>query len=104
MKQDVITSAQSFLDSHPETKHHFDEVTKLVNGFESPYGMELLSTVHWVVTHECAGDEINPDEVVSKVHSWSERAAQKKPVHIKIKAAFKRLCDEQWLNKVAPSL
>ena len=37
LKQDAITSAQSFLDSHPETKHHFDEVTKLVNGFESPY-------------------------------------------------------------------
>ncbi|HIF9346834.1 TPA: type II toxin-antitoxin system antitoxin DNA ADP-ribosyl glycohydrolase DarG [Photobacterium damselae] len=102
LKQDAITSAQSFLDSHKETKHHFDEVTKLVNGFESPYGMELLSTVHWVVTQECTGDKINPDEVIDKVHSWSERKAKMKPVHIK--AALQRLCDEQWLDKVAPTL
>ena len=28
----------------------FDRVSNLIEGFETPYGMELISSVHWVVT------------------------------------------------------
>lgn len=99
LKDGAINDAQSFLSSHPETKQHFDEVTKLVDGFESPYGMELLSTVHWVVTQECPQGDVILDDVIEKVHTWSERKAQMKPAHIK--AALQRLQDESWLDKTA---
>lgn len=99
LKEGAINDAQSFLATHPETKQNFDEVTKLLNGFESPYGMELLSTVHWVVTRECSLEKIELEDVIAKVHNWSERKAQMKPAHIK--AALARLQEQQWLIKAS---
>jgi hypothetical protein len=37
--------ALAFLDAHPDTKATFDRVAELVQGFETPFGMELLATV-----------------------------------------------------------
>lgn len=99
LKNGAFDEAQLFLATHPKTKQNFDEVTKLVDGFESPYGMELLSTVHWVATQECSLEEVNPENVIKKVHAWSERKTQMKPAHIK--AALQRLQDESWLEKTA---
>jgi hypothetical protein len=48
----AIQEASAFLDQHAESRERFACVTRLVEGFESPYGLELLSTVHWVMTHE----------------------------------------------------
>lgn len=40
---------------HSEAKNWLpalEQVSKLINGFESPFGMELLATVDWLVTEE----------------------------------------------------
>lgn len=42
---------------------------KLIDGFESPYGMELLSTVDWLLEHEHIRPE--PDAVLKGVKRWS---------------------------------
>ena len=34
------------------TRQRFERVAELVDGFESSFGLELLSTVHWVLEHE----------------------------------------------------
>lgn len=100
LQEKAAVEAQAFLAEHPSTKKHFDDVKRLVDGFESPYGMELLSTVHWVATQECSAECIELEDLVSKVHSWSERKALMKPAHIQV--ALQRLYDGQWLNKTAP--
>jgi len=44
-----------YLRSTPETKEllpALDHAASLIEGFESPLGMELLSTVHWLATQE----------------------------------------------------
>lgn len=69
----AVDDASNFLKEYPETRKKFDKVTQLVEGFESPYGLELLATVHWVVNNENA-DTI--EDVVTGVHSWSERKSQ----------------------------
>lgn len=70
-----------------------DRVASLIEGFESPFGMELLSTVHWVMHHEA-----NPDDfadVAAKVHAWSSRKrSQMKDGHIR--AAWMRLREQGW--------
>ncbi|MCC5669167.1 hypothetical protein LC653_36310 [Nostoc sp. CHAB 5784] len=33
-----------------ETQKRLERVSNLIIGFETPYGMELLVTVHWVGT------------------------------------------------------
>jgi hypothetical protein len=46
--------ARAFLNGHPATLERFARVAKLVEGFESSFGMELLATVHWVMKQEGA--------------------------------------------------
>jgi len=62
--------AEAFLRDHPETSQRFERVADLINGFETSYGMELLSTVHWVASEEGAS---GADEVVSKFYAWNDR-------------------------------
>jgi hypothetical protein len=40
------------------------KVARLVEGFESPFGLELLSTVHWVTEQEPVG---SIDDVVNQI-------------------------------------
>ncbi|MFZ5443407.1 MAG: type II toxin-antitoxin system antitoxin DNA ADP-ribosyl glycohydrolase DarG [Myxococcota bacterium] len=85
-------AANSFLASRPETMERLDRVAKLIDGFESPFGMELLSTVHWVMKQEGAR-ELEP--VVARVHAWSARKkSAMKPGHIQ--AAWARLREARW--------
>ena len=66
----AVKDASEFLLHHPDTRARFDRVADLVEGFESPFGMELLSTVHWVIR----GDSVHSvDEAVRRVHAWNNR-------------------------------
>lgn len=72
-------------------------VKRLIEGFETPYGMELLTTVHWVA------DQIDPQArhqlaaAISGVHRWNERKAKFQPEHIT--TAWQRLYDEGWFDE-----
>lgn len=69
----AIEDAKAFLHKDAETRERFVRVTKLVEGFESPFGLELLATVHWVMKYEHT-DSI--EEVVSHVYDWNNRKLQ----------------------------
>lgn len=71
--------AEGFLAQHAETRARFERVADLVQGFETPFGLELLSSVHWVVTREKAQTE---EEVVQRVYAWNERKRQFSPRQI----------------------
>lgn len=66
----VTDAASEIIESHPETQARFDRVASLIHGFETPFGMELLATVHWVCTREGAKSE---DEAIQKTYAWSDR-------------------------------
>ena len=83
--------AVGFLESHRETQGRFDRVANLIQGFETPFCMELLSTVHWVVMQEGAE---TVEETLSKVHQWNRRKLMFKPQHIEI--ARERLLNAGW--------
>jgi O-acetyl-ADP-ribose deacetylase (regulator of RNase III) len=71
------------------------KVRKLIEGFESPFGLELLSTVYWIIKHDNVDIE-NTDDVVKAVHSWNSRKKKiMNPEHIKI--ALKRI--SEFYNK-----
>jgi len=70
-----------------------ERVEQLINGFQSPYGMELLSTVHWVATHERADA---PEKAVVAVHKWNSRKKNMmKPKHISV--AWHHLRENAWI-------
>lgn len=69
----AIEEAEAFLARDTDTRSRFDRVADLVEGFESPAGMELLSTVHWVMKREGVS---STQDIVNRVHAWSPRKQQ----------------------------
>lgn len=100
LKEGAIEEAEAFLSLQSDREaanQRIQRVVDLIEGFESPYGLELLATVHWVVDKESAATF---DEVVGKVHAWNERKRKvMKPEHLGITLA--RLRDEGWLPAMA---
>jgi len=86
--------AESYLNDHPATRERLERVEQLIGGFETPYGMELLSTVHWIEIHK-KHRELN--RLIAIVHQWSGRKRTiMKDEHIKI--AFERLKVLGWID------
>ena len=88
----VVPDALAFLKNHPETVARFERVADLVEGFETPFGMELLASVHWVAAKE---GPRSPDAVVAAVHGWNERKLQFTPPQIQM--ALGMLKEKGWL-------
>ena len=90
---EAVNQAQSFLDNHPETRERFDRVASLVEGFETPFGLELLATAHWVATRE-GGNTL--ERVIEKTHAWNARKHMFEPSQIRI--AWEVLNRKGWLT------
>jgi len=69
----AVKDARALLDQRPETNERFERVAQLVEGFESPFGLELLATVHWVMTRE---DARSKADVVRNTYEWGSRKEQ----------------------------
>lgn len=98
LKPDASRLAEDYLKKHEATRERLDRVGNLIEGFETPYGMELLSTVHWVTTREEAQTQ---DEVLLRTYAWNERKRMFKPDHVRI--AWQVLKDKGWLATEPPN-
>ena len=99
----VLPGALSEADAFIQTRgrHELNEqvfrVRKLIDGFETPYGMELLATVHWVGMHEAVR---TADEAIEAVYKWNARKrAVLRKEHIRL--AWRRLSDEGWFRETS---
>lgn len=88
----VIEDAQRALAQHADTTARFHRVTDLVDGFETPFGMELLATVHWVAKHGAR----SPDAAVDAVYGWNQRKQQFASDQIKV--AWQVLANKGWIE------
>jgi O-acetyl-ADP-ribose deacetylase (regulator of RNase III) len=88
----AMKDAESFLKEKRETVSRFDRVGELVEGFETPFGLELLATVHWVVKHENA---TSADDAATKVYAWNDR--KKHFSERQIRVAYDTLREKGWL-------
>ena len=92
---DAVEEAEAFLSTDAEAQRRFKLVAELIEGFETPFGMELLATVHWVGTH-AEDARRDPAAAGAAVRQWNTRkAALMKPQHVQ--AAWERLHQEHWL-------
>jgi O-acetyl-ADP-ribose deacetylase (regulator of RNase III) len=88
----AVKDAEAFLEDKQETIGRFDRVGELVEGFETPFGLELLATVHWVVRHENA---TSAEDATAKVYAWNDRKMRFSPRQIGI--ALDALRAKGWL-------
>ncbi|WP_298325373.1 macro domain-containing protein [Asticcacaulis sp.] len=89
----AVDEAELVLQADEASRARFDRVGELVEGFETPFGLELLATVHWVVTHDQARDAAS---AINQVYAWNERKKQFSPRQIEI--AFNTLVEKGWLH------
>ena len=69
----ALEEANKFLSEQEQTRERLKGVSQLIEGFESSFGLELLSTVHWVMDNYAARDL---DDVVARTYAWNDRKKQ----------------------------
>lgn len=93
----AMVEAERCLAQHPDTHSRFDRVAQLIEGFETPYGLELLATVHWVATQDNGEAATNPAAALAAVKRWNSRKAHlMKREHVQ--AAWQHLKDLGWFE------
>jgi O-acetyl-ADP-ribose deacetylase (regulator of RNase III) len=92
----AVEDARRFLVGQPSTRERFDRVASLVDGFETPYGLELLATVHWLAAHESVAGGA---ALTASVHAWNDRKKQFTDRQLQI--AFTRLVENGWIEHAA---
>ena len=98
----AIQKVNEYFESNaePESQQQADRVKKLIYGFESPYGMELLASVHWVTTVPESGRIARTvEEAIIAIQSWNARKKRvMEPEHITM--AWDRLRIEGWIPAI----
>jgi O-acetyl-ADP-ribose deacetylase (regulator of RNase III) len=87
--------ARAFLQNHPETRQRLERVAALIEGFETPYGMELLATVHWLAQEDLVV-KTDAAAAVRGVQAWSARKCSTFRLdHVQV--AWNRLREQEWI-------
>lgn len=90
----AVEEAESFLVDDELIRQRMERVTQLIEGFEDPYGLELLSSVHWVMRDNLDARN-SAESAVSAVHRWNPRKRRiMKPEHLT--KAWRRLKAHHW--------
>lgn len=96
----AVDEASAFLADKRDSLTRLDQVADLIEGFETPYGMELLATVHWVAHYGGRQGEApaaDMDAAIDVVHAWNPRKQNIfKPDHIR--AAWMQLAQRGWMH------
>jgi O-acetyl-ADP-ribose deacetylase (regulator of RNase III) len=95
----AIEEAEAFLEGDDLIRQRMKRVADLINGFEDPYGLELLSSLHWVMRENSAARE-SAEAAVEAVHKWNSRKARLLKREHLIKAWY-RLKAQNWEANLA---
>ncbi|AGL20218.1 hypothetical protein [Actinoplanes sp. N902-109] len=69
-----VRRAEQVLAGQPAELHRLELLLDLVAGFETPYSLELLATVHFAAGHE--PETADPEVLAERVAGWSLRKAR----------------------------
>lgn len=90
----AVREADEWLASHYETRQRLERVAKLVEGFQSQFGLEVLSTVHSVADRM---ESTSLSEVVDRVWAWNSRKRDMID-RWQIEVCLNRLFKQGWLD------
>ncbi len=88
----AMERANAGLAKQRATRERLDRVTQLVTGFETPSGLELLATVHYLAVKEGIRSR---DELTQAVHAWGRRKRAFTPDQIHLAAGVQER--KNWL-------
>jgi len=91
-RKELSQEVFDYLDKNctQEEKQRLALISNLIKGYESPYGLELLATVEWVVQDKKETGHLNADIIASEFQRWSKRKSENFPTAL-IQIAFNHL-------------
>jgi len=95
-KPEAMIAAEEFIGHAEQAKQRLDRVAELIEGFETPFGMELLSTVHWLAAHESVTSQ---EDAIEQTYAWSGRKRMFTEDHVRL--AWDVLRRKEWLPAAA---
>ena len=91
----AVEDADKVLRRSPRVRERFEKVTDLVDGFESAFGLELLSTVHWILEYDAPESR---DDLIALTYAWNER--KKSFSRRQIGLAADVLTEKGWIDYI----
>ncbi len=92
LNNEKLTEVKEFINKHcsSEEKRRLEILTKIIEGYESPFGLELLATVDWILFNDRENKFNSLEDIKKAMLKWSKRKYDvfKKEL---IKAALERL-------------
>ena len=92
---EAMTEASKFLADDNATMDRINRVSDLIEGFENPHGMELLTTVHWILNEDSSA-KTDSALAVKLVHTWNDRKRRIFP-RPHVLAALEQLVEKGWV-------
>ena len=89
----AVAEANDCLAQQPDVQQRLERVGSLVEGFETAFGLELLATVHWVITKEGAS---TLNAVIAHVREWNDRKRAFSQRQVEL--AARKLVDDEWVT------
>lgn len=78
----AVDEARQCLEKDADIEGRMKAVSDLISGFEDSYGMELLSSVHWVMSHQSEAAR-EAKAAVQAVQEWNPQKRKRlKPDHL----------------------
>lgn len=92
---EAVVLAESIIQNIPQAQEHLSKISRLIEGFDTPFGMELLASVHWVAQESPKTDDI--EILIKRIQTWNSRKKDQFNREY-ITKAWKRLQNEGWLD------
>ena len=89
----AVEDATQFLSERLDTRKRMERVARLVDGFESSFGLELLATVHWVAAKQ---PDANHEQIMEYTYAWGYRKRMFSERQIRL--ALSILREQGWLD------
>ena len=102
LKAGALEKSTDFLKDDHESLERLKKVNEIIEGFETPLGMELLATVHWIASRNHVQDS---DEIMKGINDWEpsrpEWNKRKSSLMTKshVQAALQQLQLHAWLSE-----
>lgn len=93
-KQALAEAKQFIASSDSQLNERVERVADLIAGYQSPFGMELLASVHWVAKQEGA---ISTEQALEKIQQWNPRKKQLMKAH-HVESAWHQLQRLHWIS------
>jgi Predicted phosphatase homologous to the C-terminal domain of histone macroH2A1 len=94
----AVEESHRVLEADDDTEKRFETIASLIEGFETPLGLELLATTHWAYT---AAARHTVEEISDFYASWNARKSSFRPRQIEL--ALGRLSEHGWLGGSVPA-